>query len=223
MKRLICILLAVIFAATPVHADEMGKKQKTPEQAAIEQAEHEEKEMVVDEHGVDVNIQFKHGAFSKVPAADVKSKAQSVSSDTGYIVIADLRYGKMCLFVYQGSRGNRKLIKVAPCSSAANIPSTKTTKTPAGSHRISWKTERLVYTNPEGRKWQYWSCSMTSQGWGIHSLTYHMYARWRYDRMYLLGGKLGAHNSPACIRTENDMADWIYKHCGRGTVIHVIR
>jgi hypothetical protein len=41
--------------------------------------------------------------------------------------------------------------------------------------------------------------------------------------MYLLGGKLGAHNSPACIRTENSMADWVYTHCGRGTVIYVIR
>ena len=64
---------------------------------------------------------------------------------------------------------------------------------------------------------------MTWQGWGIHSMTYHMSARFKYDRMYLLGGKLGAHNSPACIRTENWLADWIYKHCGKGTVIHVIR
>jgi lipoprotein-anchoring transpeptidase ErfK/SrfK len=176
-----------------------------------------------DSNGVRINLFFNHGKFSKTPAADVKKKAQTVSSDTKHLIIADLRYGKMCLFVYEGAKGKRKLIKAAPCSSAANIPGTKTTKTPAGSHKIGWKTDRLVYKNKEGKRWQYWSCSMTWQGWGIHSMTYHMSARYKYDRMYLLGGKLGAHNSPACIRTENWLADWIYKHCGRGTVIHVIR
>lgn len=223
MKKALLVILACLVITTPVSANEMGKKQKTKEQIEIEKAENEEKVLAVDDHGVEVNLVFKHGKYSKVPTADVKSKSQTVSSDTEYLVIADLRYGKMCLFGYKGRKGNRKLVKVAPCSSAANIPGTKTTKTPSGSHRISWKAERLVYTNPEGKKWQYWSCSMTSQGWGIHSLTYHLYARWRYDRMYLLGGKLGAHNSPACIRTENEMADWVYKHCGRGTVIYVIR
>lgn len=225
MKRLLCILLAVSMFATPVYADDakMGKKQKTKEQIEIEKAEKEKKYQMYDKNGVRINVFFNHGKFSKTPSADVKQKAQTVSSDTKQLIIADLRYGKMCLFVYEGKKGKRKLIKAAPCSSAANIPGTKTTKTPAGSHKIGWKTDRLVYKNAEGKRWQYWSCSMTWQGWGIHSLTYHMSARYKYDRMYLLGGKLGAHNSPACIRTENWMADWIYKHCGRGTVIHVIR
>ena len=225
LKRLLCILLACALAVQPVYADDakMGKRQKTKEEVAIEKAENEKKYRVYDDHGVELNLIFKHGKYSKTPSADVKKKAQTVSSDTKYLIMADLRYGHMCLFVYQGKKGKRKLIKCAPCSSAANIPGTKTTKTPAGSHKIGWKSDRLVYTNREGKKWQYWSCSMTWQGWGIHSLTYHMYARYRYDRAYLLGGKLGAHNSPACIRTENSMADWIYKHCGRGTVIHVIR
>lgn len=225
MKRVLIIFLACLMAASPVYADEgkLGKRQKTKEEAAIEAAENEKKYRMYDDRGVRINLFFEHGKYSKTPAADVKKKAQSVSSDTKHLVIADLRYGKMCLFVYEGKKGKRKLVKAAPCSSAANIPGTRTTKTPAGSHRITWKADRLVYKNAEGKRWQYWSCSMTSGGWGIHSLTYHMYARWRYDRMYLLGGKLGAHNSPACIRTENSMADWIYKHCGRGTVIYVIR
>ena len=225
MKRLLCILLACLMATTPVYAgnDKVGKKQKTKEQIEIEKAENEKKYQMYDSNGVRINLFFEHGKFSKTPAADVKKKAQNVDSDTKHAIIADLRYGKMCLFVYEGAKGKRKLIKCAPCSSAANIPGTKTTKTPAGSHKIGWKTDRLVYKNKEGKRWQYWSCSMTWQGWGIHSMTYHMSARYKYDRMYLLGGKLGAHNSPACIRTENWLADWIYKHCGRGTVIHVIR
>ena len=225
MKLLLCILLACLMATTPVYAgnDKVGKKQKTKEQIEIEKAENEKKYQMYDSNGVRINLFFEHGKFSKTPAADVKKKAQNVDSDTKHAIIADLRYGKMCLFVYEGAKGKRKLIKCAPCSSAANIPGTKTTKTPAGSHKIGWKTDRLVYKNKEGKRWQYWSCSMTWQGWGIHSMTYHMSARYKYDRMYLLGGKLGAHNSPACIRTENWLADWIYKHCGRGTVIHVIR
>lgn len=225
MKRLLCILLAITMITTPVYADnaKRGKRQKTKEEVEIEKAENEKKYQMFDKNGVRINLFFNHGKFSKTPAADVKKKAQTVSSDTKHLIIADLRYGKMCLFLYEGKKGKRKLIKAAPCSSAANIPGTKTTKTPAGSHKIGWKTDRLVYKNKEGKRWQYWSCSMTWQGWGIHSMTYHMSARYKYDRMYLLGGKLGAHNSPACIRTENWLADWIYKHCGRGTVIHVIR
>ena len=225
MKRAIIILLACMLLVTTAHADDtkMGKRQKTPRDKEIERLENEEKVRVYDDRGVEINLVFKHGKYSKTPSADVKKKGSSVGSGTQYAIIADLRYGHMCLFVYQGKQGKRKLIKAAPCSSAANIPNTNTTRTPAGSHRISWKADRLVYTNRKGKKWQYWSCSMTSGGWGIHSLTYHMYARWKYDRGYLLGGKLGAHNSPACIRTQNDMADWIYKHCRKGTVIHVIR
>lgn len=226
MKRLIAILLACVLAVQPVYAGDgtkIGKKKKTPEQIAIEKAENEEKVRVYDDNGVMINLVFKHGKYSKTPSADVKKKGKSVSSGTQYAIIADLRYGHMCLFVYQGRQGKRKLMKVAPCSSAANIPGTKTTRTPAGQHRISWKTNRLVYRNKEGKRWQYWSCSMTSQGWGIHSLTYHMSARYKYDRMYLLGGKLGAHNSPACIRTENKLADWIYGHCPTGTTLYVIR
>ena len=228
MKKLVklaIIFLAIMLTACPVYADnaKMGKKQKTKEQAEIEKAENEKKYKMYDSNGVRINLFFEHGKFSKSPSAEVQKKAQTVSSDTNYLIVADLRYGKMCLFVYKGRKGSRKLVKCAPCSSAANIPGTKTTKTPSGSHKIGWKTDRLVYRNKEGKRWQYWSCSMTWEGWGIHSLTYHMSARWRYDRVYLLGGKLGAHNSPACIRTENQMADWVYKYCGRGTVIYVIR
>ena len=197
--------------------------EKTPEEVAIEKAENEKKYQMFDKNGVRINLFFDHGKYSKTPSADVTKKGKSVSSRTDYAIIADLRYGKMCLFAYKGKQGKRKLVKAAPCSSAANIPGTKTTRTPAGQHRISWKTDRLVYTNKEGKKWQYWSCSMTSGGRGIHSLTYHMSARYRYDRVYLLGGKLGAHNSPACIRTENWMADWVYKHCPNGTTLYVIR
>ena len=225
MKRILLVAMACLLAASPVYAGDgkMGKRQKTKEEKEIEKAENEKKYKMFDSNGVRINLFFDHGKYSKTPSADVKKKAQTVSSDTECLIVADLRYGKMCLFAYRGRRGKRKLVKAAPCSSAANIPGTRTTKTPSGSHKIGWKTDRLVYRNAEGKRWQYWSCSMTWEGWGIHSLTYHMYARYKYDRMYLLGGKLGAHNSPACIRTENAMADWIYKHCGRGTVIYVIR
>ena len=36
MRRLTAILLLTILTAMPVQADELGKKQKTPEQVAIE-------------------------------------------------------------------------------------------------------------------------------------------------------------------------------------------
>ena len=228
MRRLLILMLALIMTATavtPVYADnaKRGKRQKTKEEVEIEKAEHEKKYQMYDSDGIRINLFFNHGKYSTAPAADVKKKAQTVQTDTEYVIMADLRYGKMALFVYKGKRGKRKIVKKAPCSSAANIPGTRTTRTPAGAHKIRWKTDRLVYTNSEGKRWQYWACSMTSGGWGIHSLTYHTHARYRYDRVYLLGGKLGAHNSPMCIRTENKLAEYIYKNCRTGTTIYVIR
>ena len=225
MKRIIAILLACLMATTPVYAgnDKIGKKQKTKEQVEIEKAEKEEKIQIEEEGVGPVNVQFKHGKYSLKPSKETTKRGQQESSRTNYCIVADSRYGKMAIFVYKGGRKHRTLIKKAACSSAKDIKGTKTSSTPSGHKTISWKVNRLVYKNSDGRRWQYWSCSMTWQGWGIHSMTYHMSSRYKYDRMYLLGGKLGAHNSPACIRTENWLADWIYKHCGRGTVIHVIR
>ena len=113
MKRLIAILLACVLAVQPVYADngKMGKRQKTKEEKEIEAAENEKKYQMFDSNGVRINLFFEHGKYSKTPAADVKKKAQSVNSDTKHLVIADLRYGHMCLFVYEGKKGKRKLVR----------------------------------------------------------------------------------------------------------------
>jgi len=241
LKNIIVLLIFTIIFTTPisVYADTKNKdknknknkyekyenEKKYPiddEKYKIWLAENEEKiRCEGEEDGLPVNLNFTHGKYNTKPKADVKSKGQNLDSPTIYCIIIDTRYGNMCVFVYQGRKGHRKLVKKAPCSSAKNIAGTKISSTPSGKHRINWKTPRLVYTNKDGRKWQYWSCSMTWQGWGIHSLTYALKAS-KYERKYLWGGKLGAHNSPACIRTENWLADWIYNNCGIGTTIYVI-
>lgn len=241
LKNMIVLLIFTIIFTTPisVYADTKNKdknknknkyekyenEKKYPiddEKYKIWLAENEEKiRCEGEEDGLPVNLNFTHGKYNTKPKADVESKGQSLDSSTIHCIIIDTRYGNMCVFVYQGRKGHRKLIKKAPCSSAKNIAGTKISSTPSGKHRINWKTPRLVYTNKDGRKWQYWSCSMTWQGWGIHSLTYALKAS-KYERKYLWGGKLGAHNSPACIRTENWLADWIYNNCGIGTTIYVI-
>lgn len=224
MKRLIAILLAVIMTVHPVYADnaKRGKKQKTPDEVAIEKAEKEEKIQIEEEGVGPVNIQFKHGKYSLTPAKEAASRGQKEYSKSQYCIVADIRYNHMALFVYKGQKNHRTLIKKAACSSAKDIKGTKTSSTPGGHKEIGWKTNRLVYKNSDGRRWQYWSCSMTWQGWGIHSLTYATKAN-KYQRKYLWGGKLGAHNSPMCIRTENWMADWIFYNCPTGTTIYVIR
>lgn len=241
LKNIIILLIFTIIFTTPisVYADTKNKdknknknkyekyenEKKYPiddEKYKIWLAENEEKiRCEGEEDGLPVNLNFTHGKYNTKPKPDVKSKGQNLDSSTIHCIIIDTRYGNMCVFVYQGRKGHRKLVKKAPCSSAKNIAGTKISSTPSGKHRINWKTPRLVYTNKDGRKWQYWSCSMTWQGWGIHSLTYALKAS-KYERKYLWGGKLGAHNSPACIRTENWLADWIYNNCGIGTTIYVI-
>lgn len=241
LKNIIVLLIFTIIFTTPtsVYADTKNKdknknknkyekyenEKKYPiddEKYKIWLAENEEKiRCEGEEDGLPVNLNFTHGKYNTKPKADVESKGQSLDSSTIHCIIIDTRYGNMCVFVYQGRKNHRRLIKKAPCSSAKNIAGTKISSTPSGKHRINWKTPRLVYTNKDGRKWQYWSCSMTWQGWGIHSLTYALKAS-KYERKYLWGGKLGAHNSPACIRTENWLADWIYNNCGIGTTIYVI-
>ena len=224
-KRLLCILLACLMATTPVYAgsgEKLGKKQKSKEQAEIEKAEKEEKIQIEEEGVGPVNVQFKHGKYSLKPSKETSKRGQQESSRTNYCIVADIRYGKMAIFVYRGGRKRRTLIKKAACSSAKDIKGTKTSSTPGGHKTISWKTNRLVYKNKDGRRWQYWSCSMTSGGWGIHSLTYATKAN-KYQRKYLWGGKLGAHNSPMCLRTENWLADWIYYNVPTGTTLYVIR
>lgn len=219
MRRALIILLACLLAVTPAYAgDKLGKKQKTP----TEVAESEKKIQVEEADGTPVNIVFKHGTYNLKPSAEVKKRGVNEQSNTNWCVVADIRYGHMAIFVYKGSRGKRKLVKSAACSSAKDISGTKTSSTPSGHKVLSWKTNRLVYKNKDGRRWQYWSCSMTSGGWGIHSLTYCTKAN-KYQRKYLWGGKLGAHNSPACLRTENWLADWIYNKVPTGTTLYVIR
>ena len=224
LKRLIAILLACALAVQPVYADnaKRGKKQKTKEEIEIEKAEHEEKIQCWEEGVGPVNVEFKHGKYSLKPSKETSKRGQQESSRTNYCIVADIRYGKMAIFVYKGGRKHRTLIKKAACSSAKDIKGTKTSSTPSGHKTISWKTNRLVYKNKDGRRWQYWSCSMTSGGWGIHSLTYATKAN-KYQRKYLWGGKLGAHNSPMCLRTENWLADWIYYNVPTGTTLYVIR
>ena len=107
MKRLIAILLACALAVQPVYADngKIGKRQKTKEEIEIEKAENEKKYQMFDKNGVRINLFFDHGKYSKTPSADVKKKGKSVSSRTDYAIIADLRYGKMCLFAYKCKQG----------------------------------------------------------------------------------------------------------------------
>jgi len=240
LKHIIVLLIFTIIFTIPTTTYADNKKNKNKNKNKYEKYENEKKYPIDDEKykiwlaeneekircegeedGLPVNLNFTHGKYNTKPKADVKSKGQNLDSPTIHCIIIDTRYGNMCVFVYQGRKGHRKLVKKAPCSSAKNIAGTKISSTPSGKHRINWKTPRLVYTNKDGRKWQYWSCSMTWQGWGIHSLTYALKAS-KYERKYLWGGKLGAHNSPACIRTENWLADWIYNNCGIGTTIYVI-
>ena len=240
LKHIIVLLIFTIIFTIPTTTYADNKKNKNKNKNKYEKYENEKKYPIDDEKykiwlaeneekircegeedGLPVNLNFIHGKYNTKPKADVKSKGQNLDSPTIHCIIIDTRYGNMCVFVYQGRKGHRKLVKKAPCSSAKNIAGTKISSTPSGKHRINWKTPRLVYTNKDGRKWQYWSCSMTWQGWGIHSLTYALKAS-KYERKYLWGGKLGAHNSPACIRTENWLADWIYNNCGIGTTIYVI-
>ena len=145
MKRLLCILLAVIMATTPVHAgngEKMGKKQKSKEQAEIEKAEKEEKIQIEEEGVGPVNVQFKHGKYSLKPSKETSKRGQQESSRTNYCIVADIRYGKMAIFVYKGGRKRRTLIKKAACSSAKDIKGTKTSSTPGGHKTISWKTNR---------------------------------------------------------------------------------
>ena len=240
LKNIIVLLIFTIIFTTPisVYADTKNKdkdknknkyekyenEKKYPiddESYKIWLAENEEKIMCEELDGTKVNLEFTHGKFNTKQKADVKDKGQTLDSPTNHCIIIDTRYGNRCVFDFQGRKGHRKKKKKAPCSSAKNIVGTKISSKPSGKHHINWKTPRLVYTNKDGKKWQYWSCSMTWQGWGIHSLTYALKAS-KYERKYLWGGQLGAHNSPACIRTENWLADWIYNNCGIGTTIYVI-
>ena len=144
----------------------------------------------------------------KVPDK-MDSKAQGYSSGTKYLILVNRSTHKVG--IYQGSKGNWKLVKKWSCGDGA-----KKTPTPEGTYTVGIK---LKYFDTEANN----RCWYATQFWGdylFHSILYVKGSSPSKVRGSV-SGQLGRAVSHGCVRLELNNAKWIYNNIPRGTKVVV--
>ena len=131
------------------------------------------------------------------------AKAQNYSSETNWLVLTDTKY--YFTAVFQGSRGNWKLVRLIYCSVGK-----KTSKTRKGSFRMKRKRSYFYYSKYRC-KW----ASKYSGPYYYHSILYNRSGK------KVLDGRLGQMVSHGCIRMEADDAKYIYKNVPKKSTVIV--
>ncbi len=129
--------------------------------------------------------------------------SKGYSSNTQYLVWANLATQKVNVF--QGSKGNWKLIKVFRCASGA--PSTPTPQgvTYVTYKQTAWKTDKYV-CKPIVRFYP-------NTGYAFHSILY------KADESGILDGSIGFPVSHGCLRMKPASIQWIYDNIPSKTTV----
>lgn len=136
--------------------------------------------------------------------------AQGYTSDTKYLVLANLSEHQLC--VYKGNRGEWKRIKGAwdlTCGAPA-------TRTPCGQFK-------LVYKQPTDYGWKNFTLSRaayvfwTTGGFMIHTILFEKWGGSDPEYVEVLDDRLGMNLSLSCIRLSLENARWIYNNIPTGT------
>lgn len=129
--------------------------------------------------------------------------SRGYSSNTQYLVWANLATQKVNVF--QGSKGNWKLIKVFRCASGA--PSTPTPQgvTHVTYKQTAWKTDKYV-CKPIVRFYP-------NTGYAFHSILY------KADESGILDGSIGFPVSHGCLRMKPASIQWIYDNIPSKTTV----
>lgn len=123
------------------------------------------------------------------------------SSATNYLIWVS-RYTQKVM-VFQGSKGNWKLIKTMPCSSGSNY-----TPTPGGIYKLRYHTPKWYFTSYYVTN----VSSFTSGGHAFHSILYN-YNGSIYD------GRVGIPLSHGCVRMLEQDCAYIYRLPVETTII----
>ena len=161
----------------------------------------------------------------KIIAADgvgvIKTKnamdkaAQRYTSDTKFLVLANLSTHKLC--VYKGNCGEWKRVK-GEWDLTCGAPATRT---PTGQFK-------LVYKQPTNYGWKDFTLSRaayvywTTAGFMIHTILYSKWGGEDPEYVDVVDDRLGMNLSLSCIRLSLENARWIYKNIPTGTRLVVI-
>ena len=125
------------------------------------------------------------------------------SSNTQYLVWANLATQKVNVF--QGSKGNWKLIKVFRCASGASSTPTPQGVTYVTYKQAAWKTNKYV-CKPIVRFYP-------NTGYAFHSILY------KADESGILDGSIGFPVSHGCLRMKPESIQWIYDNIPTKTTV----
>ncbi len=143
----------------------------------------------------------------KVAAVEKYVNDKGLSSSTKYLVWTNIE--EQYTYIFQGSKGNWKLIKAFLCSTGKN-----STPTPPGTYQLTRKVPSF------GQDKGY--CCKYAFGFIGTSYLYHSII---YDKTgsYLLENKgvLGRKASDGCIRFSTEHAKWFYDTMISGTTVYI--
>ena len=132
---------------------------------------------------------------------DMSKRAQSFSSDTDYLVLADC--GNNWVGVYTGYKGNWKRVRHMRCTSGA--PWSPTIK---GTFKVTGKG----YVFGSG-----YSCYYYTQFYGDYLFHSVLYDEGAFD---VQDGRLGESLSHGCVRLAIEDAKWIWDNVPYGSTVH---
>ncbi|MDD7651431.1 MAG: S-layer homology domain-containing protein [Firmicutes bacterium] len=132
------------------------------------------------------------------------------SSSTGYLIWLSLKTQKVNIF--QGSKGNWKLIRVCPCATGKN-----TTPTVSGVYSIIYKTYRWRFDEYVDGKYMedYSRVYYVSGFWGGQAFHSRLY----YADDTLYDGTIGTPVSHGCVRMMDEDCRYIYESMPSGTTV----
>ncbi|MCQ2418597.1 MAG: S-layer homology domain-containing protein [Clostridia bacterium] len=142
-------------------------------------------------------------SYSQTVAEAFVNNVHDYSSRTKYLLWCNLY--TQTVFIFQGDKGNWKLLMQSPCASGAN-----STPTRPGVYSVTYKSTKLDYVT-------YYAAWFTAfdNGIGFHSrLKYTSDGSW-YD------SRIGFPLSHGCLRLYDDVAKYIYDNCTYGTTVVV--
>ena len=141
---------------------------------------------------------------------EMDAKAQGYSSNTNYLVLANLDAHELC--IYKGNKGEWKRIR-GECDLTCGAPGTRT---PCGQFT-------LCYKQPNDYGWKSFTLSKaayvywTTAGFMLHTILLDKWGWGDPEYVDVVDGRLGMNLSLSCIRLAIEDARFIYNNIPTGT------
>ena len=145
----------------------------------------------------------KNGKINNYSNSSMFNKAQSISSNTNWLILVDTKANKVA--VYSGSKGNWTEKKYWSCTSGA-------AGTPTVKGYFTVQSKGLSF----GSGYTCWYYTQFYGNYLFHSILYNP-----GSQTSVQDGRLGINASHGCVRLSLANAKWIYDNIPRGTKVYV--